>query len=191
MKLNEVRDNKGAHKRFKRLGRGSSSGKGKTSGRGVKGDKARTGVTINGFEGGQMPLHMRVPKRGFNNIFARDFAIVNLGDIAGATKAGKLKAGEPVTEATLRAAGLVRGGNDGVRLLGDGESAPKLEITVTGASKSAVAAVEKAGGKVTILGVKAKPKNKGRPDVKGKRTLRRETAAKKRAERMQAPAAKG
>ena len=185
-KLNELAPAPGSTKGRMRIGRGPGSGKGKTGGRGVKGQKARSGVAINGFEGGQMPLHMRVPKRGFNNIFARDFAIVNLGDIAGAAKAGKLKAGEPVTEATLRAAGLVRGGKDGVRLLGDGESAPKLEITVTGASKAAVAAVEKAGGKVKILGVKAKPKNKGRPDVKGKRTQRRELAAKKRAERVKA-----
>jgi large subunit ribosomal protein L15 len=183
MKLNELRDNPGARYKYKRLGRGSSSGKGKTSGRGVKGDKARTGVTINGFEGGQMPLHMRVPKRGFNNIFAKDFAIVNTGEITKAVASGKLKAGNPITIPVLREAGLVRGGRDGVRLLAKGDLAHKLSFEVTGASKAAVAAVEKAGGTIKLSGLKPKPVNKGRPNVKGKKAIRREKSAKRLAER--------
>lgn len=183
MKLNEIHDNPGARKTFKRLGRGAGSGKGKTSGRGVKGDKARTGVTINGFEGGQMPLHMRVPKRGFNNIFAKDFAIVNTGDIAKAIKDGRLKSDAPITIEKLRESGLVRGGRDGVRLLAKGGLVLKLSFEVTGASKSAVEAVEKAGGTIKLSGLKPKPINKGRPNVKGKKALRREKSAKRLAER--------
>ncbi|NWH07659.1 MAG: 50S ribosomal protein L15 [Alphaproteobacteria bacterium] len=183
MRLNELRDNPGSRKKFKRLGRGSGSGKGKTSGRGVKGDKARTGTTTHGFEGGQMPLHMRVPKRGFNNIFAKDMAIINVGKISAAIAAGKLSVDAPITEQTLRDAGLVRGGKNGVRLLADGTVDHKYTITVTGASEAAIAAVAKAGGSVTVTGHKPKPVNKGRPNAKGKRTERREKAASKRAER--------
>jgi large subunit ribosomal protein L15 len=149
MKLNELSDNQGARKGRMRIGRGIGSGKGKTGGRGQKGQKSREGVSIKGFEGGQMPLHMRIPKRGFNNIFAKDYAEVNLGAIQKAVDAGKLT-GTDVDQAALNAAGLTRGGKDGVRLLGKGEIKAKLNFTVAGASKGAIAAVEKAGGSVTI-----------------------------------------
>jgi large subunit ribosomal protein L15 len=150
MKLNDLKDNAGARKGRMRIGRGIGSGKGKTGGRGQKGQKSREGVSIKGFEGGQMPLHMRIPKRGFNNIFAKDYAEVNLGAIQKAVDSGKLDAKTAIDQAALNAAGLTRGGKDGVRLLGKGELTAKLNITVAGASKSAVAAVEKAGGSVTI-----------------------------------------
>lgn len=154
MKLNEIRDNDGARHRRIRVGRGIGSGKGKTAGRGQKGAKARSGVSINGFEGGQMPLHMRLPKRGFSNKkFAKDYAEVNLGMIQKAIEAGKLDISGVVDHAVLQAAGLARGGKDGVRLLAKGELTEKVEFNVAGASKSAVAAVEKAGGSV-ILPVK-------------------------------------
>jgi len=149
MKLNDIRDNQGARQDRVRVGRGIGSGLGKTAGRGQKGQKSREGVSIKGFEGGQMPLHMRLPKRGFNNIFAKDYAEVNIGAIQKAVDAGKLTATD-VTQAELNAAGLTRGGKDGVRLLGKGELTAKLNFTVAGASASAKAAVEKAGGTVTI-----------------------------------------
>ena len=149
MKLNELTDNQGARHRKIRVGRGIGSGKGKTAGRGQKGQKSREGVSINGFEGGQMPLHMRIPKRGFNNIFAKDYAEVNLGAIQKAIDSGKLTATD-LTQAELNAAGLTRGGKDGVRLLAKGELKAKLNFTVAGASKSAIEAVQKAGGTVTI-----------------------------------------
>jgi large subunit ribosomal protein L15 len=152
-KLNDIKDNDGARKGRMRVGRGIGSGKGKTAGRGQKGAKARSGVAINGFEGGQMPLHMRIPKRGFNNIFAKDYAIVNLGAIQKAVDAGKLDAKATIDQAALRAANLSRGGKDGVRLLGKGDFSAKLTFSVAGASKGAVEAVEKAGGKVEILTV--------------------------------------
>src|ERR1700741_2657998 len=145
-KLNELRDNDGARKGRMRVGRGIGSGKGKTAGRGQKGAKARSGVAINGFEGGQMPLHMRLPKRGFNNIFAKDYAEVNLGSIQKAVDAGKLDAKGTIDQPPLPAAGVSRGGKDGVRLLAKGDFYAKLSFSVAGASKSAVAAVEKAGG---------------------------------------------
>ncbi|MBA4747685.1 MAG: 50S ribosomal protein L15 [Sphingopyxis sp.] len=148
MKLNELTDNKGARKGRMRVGRGIGSGKGKTAGRGQKGQKARSGVAINGFEGGQMPLHMRIPKRGFNNIFGTDYAIVNLGMIQKLVDAGKLDVKAVVDHAALKAAGVARGGKDGVRLLAKGELTAKLSFEVAGASASAVAAVEKAGGSV-------------------------------------------
>jgi large subunit ribosomal protein L15 len=150
MKLNDIRDNQGARKERVRVGRGIGSGLGKTAGRGQKGAKARSGVAINGFEGGQMPLHMRIPKRGFNNIFAKDYAEVNLGAIQKAVDAGKLDASATVDHAALKAVGLARGGKDGVRLLAKGDFSAKLSFNVAGASKSAVAAVEKAGGSVEI-----------------------------------------
>ncbi|MGH6743566.1 50S ribosomal protein L15 [Novosphingobium sp.] len=151
MKLNEIRDNDGARHRRIRVGRGIGSGKGKTAGRGQKGAKARSGVSINGFEGGQMPLHMRLPKRGFSNKkFAKDYAEVNLGMIQKAIEAGKLDISGVVDHAVLQAAGLARGGKDGVRLLAKGELTEKVEFNVAGASKSAVAAVEKAGGSVIL-----------------------------------------
>jgi large subunit ribosomal protein L15 len=150
MKLNDIRDNAGARKGRIRVGRGIGSGKGKTSGRGQKGQKARSGVAIKGFEGGQMPLHMRLPKRGFNNPFGKDYAEVNVGMIQKFIDAGKLDAKATITEETLREAGLVRGGKDGVRLLGKGEITAKATIAVTGATKGAIASVEKAGGKVEV-----------------------------------------
>jgi large subunit ribosomal protein L15 len=148
MKLNELTDNKGARKGRMRVGRGIGSGKGKTAGRGQKGQKARSGVAINGFEGGQMPLHMRIPKRGFNNIFGTDYAIVNLGMIQKLVDAKKLDAKKVIDHAALKDAGVARGGKDGVRLLAKGELTAKLTFEVAGASASAVAAVEKAGGSV-------------------------------------------
>ena len=149
MKLNELSDNQGARHRKIRVGRGIGSGKGKTGGRGVKGQKSREGVSIAGFEGGQMPLHMRLPKRGFNNIFAKDYATVNLGEIQKAIESGKLT-GTDLDHAALKAAGLARGGKDGVRLLAKGELTTKLNFTVAGVSASAREAVEKLGGSVTV-----------------------------------------
>src|SRR6201996_6919025 len=149
MKLNEIKNNPGAHKRKDKLGRGSSSGLGKTSGRGVKGAKARTGNQVHGFEGGQMPLHMRMPKRGFRNIFANDFSEVNLGRLQKAIDAKRLDASGKITEEVLRKAGLAHKSRDGVRLLGKGELKAKLTIEVAGASAGAKEAVEKAGGTVT------------------------------------------
>jgi large subunit ribosomal protein L15 len=151
MKLNDIRDNPGARKTRTRVGRGIGSGKGKTGGRGQKGQKSRSGVAIKGFEGGQMPLHMRLPKRGFNNPFAKDYAEVNLGQIQKLVDAKKLDAKAVIDQAALQAAGVARGGKDGVRLLGKGEFSTKLSFKVAGASKGAVAAVEKAGGSVEVL----------------------------------------
>ena len=155
MKLNQISDNGGARKGRMRVGRGVGSGKGKTAGRGQKGAKARSGVSINGFEGGQMPLHMRIPKRGFNNIFAKDYAEVNLGLIQKMIDAGKLDVSGVVDHAALKAAGLARGGKHGVRLLAKGELTTKVSFKVAGASKGAVAAVEKLGGAVEVTVVKA------------------------------------
>ena len=151
MKLNEIRDNKGARKSRVRVGRGIGSGVGKTGGRGQKGQKSRSGVSIFGFEGGQMPLHMRIPKRGFNNIFAKDYAEVNTGAIQKAIDAGKLDAKGTLDHAALKAAGLARGGKDGVRLLGKGDFTTKLAFKVAGVSKGAREAVEKAGGSVELI----------------------------------------
>ena len=151
MKLNELRDNPGARKRKMRVGRGIGSGKGKTSGRGVKGQTSRTGVAINGFEGGQMPLYRRLPKRGFNNYkFRTVFAVVNLGDLQRAIDAGKLSANGTVDEAALLDAGVIGKRRDGVKLLAKGALTAKLDLSVTAASKSAVAAVEAAGGRVAV-----------------------------------------
>lgn len=152
MKLTEIRDNEGAHKSRIRVGRGIGSGKGKTGGRGVKGQKARSGVAVKGFEGGQMPLYRRLPKRGFNNLFAKDLNEVNLGRIQQAVEAGKLDAKGAVTIEALVAAGVItRQAKDGVKILGVGELKTKLAFEVAGASKSAVAAIEKAGGSVKML----------------------------------------
>jgi large subunit ribosomal protein L15 len=156
IKLNDLRDNSGARKGRMRVGRGIGSGKGKTAGRGQKGQKSRSGVAINGFEGGQMPLHMRIPKRGFNNIFAKDYAIVNLGMVQKLVDAKKLDPKATVDHAALKAAGVARGGKDGVRLLAKGELTAKLNFAVAGASKGAIEAVEKAGGKVDLPAVEAK-----------------------------------
>ncbi len=150
MKLNQLSDNAGARKGRMRIGRGIGSGKGKTGGRGGKGQTARTGVHIKGFEGGQMPLHMRLPKRGFNNIFRRDFVAVNLGQLQAAIDAGRIDAGQTITGDALEKAGVVRQVRDGIRLLGMGELKAAVTIEAAGASKSAAAAVEKAGGKVLL-----------------------------------------
>jgi len=179
MKLNEIRDREGARTRKTRVGRGSSSGLGKTAGRGVKGAKARAGVSVHGFEGGQMPLYMRLPKRGFNNNFACDFAEVNLDRIEAAVNAGKISAGETITDETLRAAGLARRSRDGVRVLGRGALTAKLTLKVAGASRPAIEAVAKAGGNLeTTFSKPAHMNKKGEP---GKRRQRRAAAAEKRA----------
>jgi large subunit ribosomal protein L15 len=150
MKLNEIRDNAGATKNRMRVGRGIGSGKGKTSGRGVKGQTSRTGVAIKGFEGGQMPLHRRLPKRGFTNIFAKDYAVANLGKVQQAIESGKLDASQPITGEILVAAGVAQNSRDGVRLLGKGALTTKASFVVAGASASAIAAVEALGGTVMV-----------------------------------------
>ena len=151
MKLHEIRDNQGAHYKFKAIGRGIGSGKGKTSGRGGKGQSARSGYSINGFEGGQTPLHRRIPKRGFNRKFLQaDYRVINLGRIQAAVDAGTIASGADIDGAALVAAGLLRRTGDGVRLLAKGEIKVKLNFTVAGASKAAIAAVEKQGGTVTV-----------------------------------------
>lgn len=154
MKLNEIAHNPGTRKKRMRVGRGIGSGKGKQSGRGGKGQTARTGVRIKGFEGGQMPLHRRLPKRGFNNIFALDLVEINLDRVQAAIDAGKLDAKSPVTAEVLVKAGVLRRARDGVRLLGRGEIKAKVAFEVHGASQPAVAAVEKAGGSVKVLAPK-------------------------------------
>jgi large subunit ribosomal protein L15 len=157
MKLNEIKDNPGAHYRAKRVGRGIGSGKGKTSGRGGKGQTARSGVALNGFEGGQTPLHRRLPKRGFNNkIFQKDFKVVNLGRLQEALDAGKLSTEGAVDGARLVAAGVLRRKGDGIRLLAKGKLTAALTIEVSGASRTAIAAVEAAGGRVVLRGAAAK-----------------------------------
>ncbi len=150
MRLNELSDNPGARRAAKRRGRGIGSGLGKTSGRGQKGQKARSGVALKGFEGGQMPLYRRLPKRGFNNVFRKRYEIVNLGRLQAAVEAGRIDAKKPVDRAALVAAGLVRKNGDPVRLLAKGEIKTALTIAVDGASKAALAAVEAAGGKVAL-----------------------------------------
>lgn len=160
MRLNELRDNAGSTKTRTRVGRGIGSGKGKTGGRGVKGQKSRSGVAIKGFEGGQMPLHMRLPKRGFNKPNRLAFAEVNIGRLEKAIAERKIDAKKPIDADALIAAGLVRRVKDGVRLLAKGELKSKVEITVAGATKAAIDAVEKAGGKVTVIAPKAKVSDK-------------------------------
>ncbi|MDR3424188.1 MAG: 50S ribosomal protein L15 [Alphaproteobacteria bacterium] len=155
MQLNDLHDNPGARKKRMCVGRGIGCGKGKTSGRGVKGQKARTGVSIKGFEGGQMPLSRRLPKRGFKNIFAKDYVAINLGRLQEAIDAGRIDAKKPITSESLMASGIVSKARDGVRVIGKGEIKSKVDLTVAGASKSAVAAIEKIGGKITLT-VKAK-----------------------------------
>ena len=151
MKLNEIRDNPGATKNRKRVGRGIGSGTGKTSGSGHKGQKARSGVSINGFEGGQMPIHRRLPKRGFTNIFRKRYVEVNLGRLQAAIDAGKLDVKKPVDSAALLGAGVISKPREGVRILGKGElTAKKLEIHAAGASKAAIAAVEASGGEIVL-----------------------------------------
>lgn len=151
-KLNEIRDNDGARDKFKRIGRGIGSGKGKTGGRGVKGQKARTGVRLNGFEGGQLPIYRRLPKRGFVNPFRKEYAVLNLGTLDQAIEEGRLPAGATIDEAALKAAGVVKTSSKlvGVRLLAKGEIKRAVTLSVTGASAAAIAAVEAAGGTVTV-----------------------------------------
>ena len=149
MKLNELRDNPGARPKSKRLGRGIGSGKGKTAGKGVKGQKARTGVSLNGFEGGQLPIYRRLPKRGFHNPFRKVYAPVNLGALNAAIEAGRIDAAQPITEDTLIKAGLASDRWDGIRVLGTGTIARAITITVSGASATARAAIEQAGGSIT------------------------------------------
>ena len=151
MKLNEIKDNEGSSKDRIRVGRGIGSGKGKTGGRGVKGQKARSGVAINGFEGGQMPIYRRLPKRGFNNIVSSDYVTVSVGRIQTAIDAGKLDAKATVDAVSLKAAGVIRRVKDGVRILSGGELKAKLTIEVAGASKAAVEKIEKAGGSIKLL----------------------------------------
>jgi large subunit ribosomal protein L15 len=152
MKLNELRDNPGARPKSKRLGRGIGSGKGKTSGKGVKGQKAREGVSLNGFEGGQLPIYRRLPKRGFRNVSRKEYAPLNLDVLDKAVGEGKLDAGQTITEASLKAAGVIGAGKvDGVRLLARGEVTRALTVSVSGASAAAVAAIEKAGGRVELV----------------------------------------
>jgi large subunit ribosomal protein L15 len=155
MKLNELRDNPGAMTRKKRVARGPGSGKGKTAGRGIKGQKSRSGVAINAYEGGQMPLYRRLPKRGFTKPNRKEFAVVNLGAIARFIEAGKLDAGAEITEEALVASGLVRRKRDGIRVLAKGEIGQALTLSVTGASQAAIDAVAKAGGTLKTARVEA------------------------------------
>jgi large subunit ribosomal protein L15 len=185
MKLNEIADNPGSRKSRVRIGRGIGSGVGKTGGRGGKGQTARSGVRIKGFEGGQMPLHRRLPKRGFNNIFALKLNEVNLDRVQAAIDAGKLGKGEEVDVAVLVNAGILRRAHDGVRLLGGGEIKAKVNFAVHGASKSAIAAVEKAGGTVKII---AKVKEAKEP--RGKNALREARGEAPKVAEEAAPAAK-
>ena len=175
MKLNEIRDNKGARRKLMRVARGVGSGKGRTGGRGIKGQKSRTGVAVNGFEGGQMPVYRRAPKRGFNNIFRPVFAEINLGRIQQAIDAKVLAADKEIDAVALMEAGLVKKMCDGVKLLGNGEFSAKVTIRVVGATKSALAAVEKAGGQVVV-----EPKKKT-VLTKGEKTSKKEKAVKKTA----------
>ncbi len=155
MKLNQISDNRGAYQARKRVGRGAGSGTGKTAARGQKGQKSRSGVAIKGFEGGQMPLHRRLPKRGFTNIFRKKYRVVNLGRLQTAIDASKLDAGQTVTAESLKTAGVIKNVRDGIRLLAKGTLSTKITIEAAGASKAAVAAVEKAGGKVVLSAPKA------------------------------------
>ena len=157
MNLNELRDNPGSRHKSKRLGRGIGSGKGKTSGKGVKGQLARTGVSMNGFEGGQMPIYRRLPKRGFHNLFRKSYAPLNLGKLDAAIEAGKIDAGQMITEDMLIKAGLGNDNLDGIRLLANGEIKRAINITVSGASATAKAAVEAAGGTVVTTVVRPEP----------------------------------
>ncbi len=191
MRLNEIRDRDGATKAKKRLGRGIGSGLGKTSGKGTKGQKARAGVAIKGFEGGQMPLHRRLPKRGFKNIFAKDYNELNLGRVQAAVDSGQLDGKKPITVEALQEAGLIRRARDGVRLLGNGELKAKLAFEVTGASQSAIKAVEAAGGSVTLKSLTGRERPAGDRIKAEKRAAKREAAAKGSAKPRKAAAAEG
>lgn len=189
MKLNQIRDNPLARQAPKRLGRGIGSGLGKTSGRGGKGQTARSGVALNGFEGGQTPLHRRVPKRGFNNIFRRDFQELNLAELQKAIDDGKLGGADQITAKTLVDAGVIRRERDGLRLLGNGKDAFKAKVTieVAGASKSAVAAIEKAGGKVNFINFVRPGVEK---DIAAKRARQEKRRAKEAPKSEKGPAPK-
>lgn len=181
MKLNQLRDNPGARKVRKRVGRGIGSGLGETAGRGVKGQKSRSGVSINGFEGGQMPIHMRLPKRGFKAIHPKKYAELNLGRLQAAIDDGKLDAKAPITGEVLESAGVIRRKKDGIRILGNGEIKAKVTLDVAGASKSAVAAVEKAGGTVILPKVdteEKKPKGKAAKAAKAAKSAKADDKAK-------------
>lgn len=184
MKLNEISNNPGAHKRKLKVGRGSSSGLGKTSGRGVKGAKARTGTKVYGFEGGQMPLYMRLPKRGFNNIFANAFGEINLGRLQKAIDEKKIDASQKITQEVLEKAGVARARKDGIRILGKGTLTAKLDIEVAGASAGARAAIEKAGG--TLVTTFKKPVYMNKKGEPGKKAQRRAKSAEKKAARAPA-----
>jgi len=165
MRLNQISDNPGATRSRKRVGRGASSGLGKTSGKGQKGQKSRSGVAIKGFEGGQMPIYRRLPKRGFTNVFRKNFREINIGRLQAAIDAGKIDAGKPIDAETLVAAGMIKSARDGVRLLAKGELKANITITVAGASKAAVSAVEGAGGTVIVtMPAKAPAENKDAAD---------------------------
>ncbi len=184
MRLNQLSDNDGARKDRKRVGRGCGSGTGKTAGRGVKGQKSRSGVAIKGFEGGQMPIHRRLPKRGFKNIFSKNFNEVNVGRIQVALDAGKLDGKKTITVADMLDAGIIRRIDDGVRLLGKGELKSKVTLEVTGASKGAVEAVEKAGGSVAIVELaRAEPAKTDKPKTKGKSRVKTPAAKAKAADK--------
>jgi large subunit ribosomal protein L15 len=192
MRLNEIRDRDGATKAKKRLGRGIGSGLGKTSGRGIKGQKARAGVAIKGFEGGQMPLHRRLPKRGFNNIFAKKYNELNLGRVQAAVDSGRLDGKKPITIEALKEAGLIRRSKDGVRLLGHGELKSKLAFEVTGASGSAIKAVEAAGGTVTLKSVTGRDAPAADAIKAKKRADKRDAVAAAKAKKSgKAPKAEG
>jgi len=182
MKLNELFDNPGAMKPRKRVGRGIGSGKGKTAGRGVKGQNSRGGVAQKGFEGGQMPLHRRLPKRGFTNIFRKEYVEVSLDRIQAAIEAGRLDAGAAIDMAALKAAGIVKRAKDGVRLLGGAAPKAKLNISVVGASRSAIAAVEKAGGSVSVSGV-GKSRDEAPAEASGAKKAGAKAAAAGKAKR--------
>ena len=175
MRLNELRDNQGARKTRVRVGRGTSSGKGKTGGRGLKGQKSRSGVSIKGFEGGQMPLHMRLPKRGFNVPNPKKLNAVNLGRLQQALDAGKLNASDAVNTASLKSAGVIRRELDGVRIIGNGELKTKLDFEVLGVSASAREAIEKLGGKITVL---APAPSKDDDDAKAEKKAKKKAAKK-------------
>ena len=179
MRLNELRDNQGARKTRVRVGRGMSSGKGKTGGRGVKGQKSRSGVSIKGFEGGQMPLHMRLPKRGFNVPNPKKLNAVNLGRLQQALDAGKLNASDAVNTASLKNAGVIRRELDGVRIIGNGELKTKLDFEVFGVSASAREAIEKLGGKITVL---APAPSKDDDDAKAEKKAKKKAAKKAEAD---------
>jgi len=168
MKLNEIRDNKGARKSLMRVARGVGSGKGRTAGRGIKGQKSRTGVSINAFEGGQMPVYRRLPKRGFKNIFRKSYAVINVGDLQKAIEAKVLSASKEINAVALMEAGIIKKVQDGVRLLGNGELKTKITVRVVGATETAKSAVEKAGGEVIVEPIKKTVL------VKGQKTSKKE-----------------